>query len=1277
MLKRNDTFQKNFKRQASALVYCAVLLLAPQMAFGQAQILDVHEPLPDIDTRTEKIAPNSTQVVMVARLGAAVRWNKFGTPQSLIKYGGYLATGQKGAPTIVARNWIRTNRALFRLSDQGVDDLELVNASKLVGSNGYAILFRQKFGDLAAAQDGMISIGLANGNIVYVSSSAVGDQYPPGEATISATAAWQKAATDVERFVPVLDIKNIKVEDGWTIFNVVGFSHPQRSRLVAFPTVSNGVRSAFETIVLDNQGGASTAYTHFIDAQTGEVLFRQNKVYRLAAPAPAPAPVVANFNGAFNPPTSGSCGPKHGPYVANANAQSIDIFATADVASNDIVLKLYFNNTVVASNDTGTSPEAVHYAPSGGVPAGNYFVEVCLFDDPTVPPQAPFTYHGTIAINDTVNPTSVPYPPQWKFFKANPPLNTLAKDPWNNPDTDTRIQACWESAVNGNPIPGCQLSLDNLAARMPWDFDPLQNAPTFTTKGNAANTAEAWFSPLTPGPTGFRPTSQDRKYNYPWTNQWFKGKCSQANFVPGVGNDISAAVVHLFATHNRMHDWSYFLGFTERNYNMQESNFGIGQPGAFPIGREKDPEIGDVQAGAANGGAPGYLGRDNANQITLNDGVPGITNQYLFQPIAAAFYSPCVDGDYDSSVVAHEYTHAISNRMVGGPDSNLTGHQAGAMGESWSDLVAVEYLNEYKYVPSHGENPFSVGAYVTGNKQNGIRNFGMNVSPLNYSDVGYDITGPQVHADGEIWSATNFEIRQALINKYNDAFPATDQALQKRCAAGILPADKCPGNRRWIQIVFDAFLLMQPAVSMLDARDAYLAADVMRSGGANLKELWKAFALRGMGFKATTTNTDDHQPKPSFESPMEISVPIKFTILERETNAAIANARIYVGDYEARVTPIADTFPSAVLPNTVNFVRGTYNFIVQSPGHGAYHFTFTVGHPREIVLKTPINWASKTKGGVAAGDGVNHTHLIDDTESTNWASLNSPVAGKRVTVKLGGGTHTVQRVQVSALLRPADANNANDSAGQNRFSALRRFEIYVCTAGANLLNPTCLNSNPVGFTKIYTSPADAFPGRAPRPIAPDLTLREFDVPDTAATHVQIRVLTNQCTGGPAFLGEQDSDPVNATDCTGTVQASNVRITELQVFAFPAPAQPKDPAVLMTMTGPATAIPGSRLSYEIKYSNLGPASASNAVVTDQLPAELDFVSASNGGKYNPQTRTVTWNLGTVPVSNDNKLVLNVRVKNTVSVNTIIVNEAEFTAPLTIASPAVALTKVLLQ
>ena len=102
--------------------------------------------------------------------------------------------------------------------------------------------------------------------------------------------------------------------------------------------------------------------------------------------------------------------------------------------------------------------------------------------------------------------------------------------------------------------------------------------------------------------------------------------------------------------------------------------------------------------------------------------------------------------------------------------------------------------------------------------------------------------------------------------------------------------------------MFDAFLLQQGATSMLDARDAMIAADQMRFGGANKEAMWDAFARRGMGKDATVANADDDQPTPSFASPTGPSSTVTF--------ATTGTAKIYVGDYEARVTPVADTDPT-------------------------------------------------------------------------------------------------------------------------------------------------------------------------------------------------------------------------------------------------------------------------------------------------------------------------------------------------------------------------------
>ena len=63
-----------------------------------------------------------------------------------------------------------------------------------------------------------------------------------------------------------------------------------------------------------------------------------------------------------------------------------------------------------------------------------------------------------------------------------------------------------------------------------------------------------------------------------------------------------------------------------------------------------------------------------------------------------------------------------------------------------------------------------------------------------------------------------------------------------------------------------------------------------------------------------------------------------------------------------------------------------------------------------------------------------------------------------------------------------------------------------------------------------------------------MLVKSFDIPDVTATHLRIEAVTNQCTGGPDYAGEQDADPRANTDCaTASPQALNVRIAEFQAF----------------------------------------------------------------------------------------------------------------------------------
>src|SRR4051794_31837855 len=144
----------------------AVAALAlPGAALGAAQILPVHEGLADLDARAGSVAPTAAQRSAVSALGARASWTRFGTVGSLIRDGGSLAPGLGAAAATAARSFVRTNRSLFGLSDQGVSNLGLVGDNRLTGTSAHVVPFRQSFGGLPATQDGMIAVGVTGGKV--------------------------------------------------------------------------------------------------------------------------------------------------------------------------------------------------------------------------------------------------------------------------------------------------------------------------------------------------------------------------------------------------------------------------------------------------------------------------------------------------------------------------------------------------------------------------------------------------------------------------------------------------------------------------------------------------------------------------------------------------------------------------------------------------------------------------------------------------------------------------------------------------------------------------------------------------------------------------------------------------------------------------------------------------------------------------------------------------------------------------------------------------------
>ena len=156
-------------------------------------LADAVPGLTDYDVRGT-VEPLASQLRAGAALGATdLRWNEFGTPASILPADGVLASGYSKDPAKApdaARDWLSENVALLRLTKAQVSGLELVNNAALADSGARAVLFRQRFGSLTPAIGSMVTVGVADGKIAYVSSSLTRTTGSPAAARLTPLQGW-------------------------------------------------------------------------------------------------------------------------------------------------------------------------------------------------------------------------------------------------------------------------------------------------------------------------------------------------------------------------------------------------------------------------------------------------------------------------------------------------------------------------------------------------------------------------------------------------------------------------------------------------------------------------------------------------------------------------------------------------------------------------------------------------------------------------------------------------------------------------------------------------------------------------------------------------------------------------------------------------------------------------------------------------------------------------------------------------------------------------------
>jgi len=463
------------------------------------------------------------------------------------------------------------------------------------------------------------------------------------------------------------------------------------------------------------------------------------------------------------------------------------------------------------------------------------------------------------------------------------------------------------------------------------------NDDVFETRGNNVDAhldRDANNQPDLP-----RPTATNRVFDFP---------LSLTDPPTGYTN---ASVVNLFYWCNWMHDQLYDLGFTEAAGNFQQDNFGRG-------GQGNDP----VQADAQDG--DGY---NNANFATYPDGISPRMQMFIFNGP-----SPARDGSLDAHVVLHEYTHGLSERLVG-HGAGIYALQSQGLAEGWSDFYALALTSSEN--DDLGANyPFA--AYVSyrfyGLNENyyyGIRRYpystNLTKNPLTFKDIDptkasshfgiprnpvLGSSASEVHSQGEVWAAMLWDMRANLIQKHGFA----------------------TGNRLALQLVTDGLRLSPSNPTFLQARDAILQAELVNTGGANRAEVWAAFAKRGLGFFAicppnsTTTGVVE-----DYSMPDDLMVaPAAGSIISGQEGGPFTPQTIIFGLTNLGSSPLPWTATASGLLSLSQYsgtlegnlsgiaVTATVEAVVQSlpPGQYIETISFTnqltgIRQPRTVVLR--------------------------------------------------------------------------------------------------------------------------------------------------------------------------------------------------------------------------------------------------------------------------------------------------------------------------------------
>ena len=288
----------------------------------------------------------------------------------------------------------------------------------------------------------------------------------------------------------------------------------------------------------------------------------------------------------------------------------------------------------------------------------------------------------------------------------------------------------------------------------------------------------------------------------------------------------------------------------------------------------------------------------------------------------------------DNTVIAHEWGHYMSTRLVGG-NIRLGNNQGRSLGEGWADFTTLLMVvrPEDSSLPANqnfgGVYP-GPGVYTTGDSYFGFRRYpystDVNKNPLFFRHIedGTELPDPnnggppvafgqagfrnsEVHNSGEVWCTMLWECYASLLNDPRYTFKAAQNRMKEYLVASLK--------------------ITPPTPTFTAARDALLGV-AAATDHDDFVLLSAAFAKRGMGVGAVSPDrlsTDHAGVVESFavsaqNARLEI---VSVTLVETE-NSCDTDGFLDVGE-TAVVTVTLKNSGQSSLSNTIGSIMSTEN----------------------------------------------------------------------------------------------------------------------------------------------------------------------------------------------------------------------------------------------------------------------------------------------------------------------------------------------------------------